>query len=216
MTIILLFTSRPGAGANTIAVNLATGLIRHSYRVLLSGACENPGLGSWLEGPEDGQTGLLKKNPGLKWRRQLKAVALDEVVNEGCDIFIYIMGKGLEPLKYWASHRILTICTIEAGKVDFNNIIILDENIRHFSGGAKRLDLVVSNKVQPGEWNQNSNFIFELAEHLGWDRMADPIPYCEAIHDLSLDNKSIWDLPSQYRNRQDAFQRLVERVLELI
>ncbi|HWP95690.1 MAG TPA: hypothetical protein VN426_02490 [Syntrophomonadaceae bacterium] len=215
MRIIFLLASQTGTGVNTIAVNLASGLARSSYRVLLSGACVDPGLIAWLEGPGNDQAELLKKFSGLEWRRKFELADLETTFDHLYDYLIYIPGKDKEHLGSMIKHQALTICVIDAGKDDADSIISMDEKFRRLCGGTKGFDLLVSNKVRPGEWDKSSTLIFDLAGQLGWDKLADPIPYCEAIHDLAMENKSVWDLPSQYSNRQEAFQRLVQRVVEL-
>ncbi len=43
--------------------------------------------------------------------------------------------------------------------------------------------------------------------------MADPIPYCERIHDLPLCNQTVWSLKQE--NIKDAFDRLLEIVVKI-
>jgi len=68
-------------------------------------------------------------------------------------------------------------------------------------------------QIHSGEWAVNSQRLFKLAEAFGDDKIADYLPHCERIHDLSLQKWSVWDLPQPAII--DAFDRMVERVLQL-
>jgi hypothetical protein len=48
------------------------------------------------------------------------------------------------------------------------------------------------------------------AHYFGYERIADPIPHCERLHDLSLEGHTVWEISQE--NLQDAFLRLIQVV----
>jgi hypothetical protein len=73
--------------------------------------------------------------------------------------------------------------------------------------------LVVLNKVNTKEWRNNTESFSLLADYFGYERISDPIPHCERIHDLPVDGRTVWELAQ--KNLHDAFMRLTEAVESL-
>lgn len=204
----IFISPRPGSGVNTVAVNLAVGLTRMKFSVCL--VSSNEKLSEWLTGPEGSQRTLLARNPDLTWVYQTHA-------NIDCpaDYLFYIPATPEEVAKALKNRRdALIFCIMDLGDdlLSINNINQYVANMDEISRG---IDLFIPNKVKPGEWEKSSAFLMELASQFGYERIADTLPYCEAIHDLAKERQSVWDLPDNYSNRKAAFQRLAENVLEL-
>jgi hypothetical protein len=212
---LLLLSPQTGAGVNVIAVNLAIGLTRYDHLVLLGSADQLPVLTTWLEYPGNYQNTLLGRHPNLKWQQQLEMSEYENINGKPMDYLVYITGEEEKTLEVWKKYRPLVLCIVDAGKDNMGGITSIDKRFRSYSTEWHGIDLVIPNKARPGEWEKSSRLLSDLAQLLGWERLADPIPYCEAIHDLPLGHKSVWDLPMQYSNRQEAFQRLVEKVMGL-
>lgn len=211
MNNIILLSPLPGAGVNTIAVNLGIGLTHCAYKVcLLSGYAR---LSDWLSSPGNKPGSLLERNPEFSWHKPSEEYSFQKVlfnyqlyVPETRDLLTEFVGK----------YTTLILCVIDDNQANLPEILAINQYVRSIRQDTRGVDLVIPNKIKPGEWSDNSQLIFELAEDLGWEKVADPIPYCEALHDLPKENQSVWDLPAQYKNRQAAFRSLVDRVLEMI
>lgn len=212
---LLLMSLHPGAGVNTIAANLAIGLARLDYHVLLGSTQPYSTLADWLEGSQHTRPGLLLNYPRLIWAKQVAASEITTRTTEPYDYSLYIIAKNEVVIETWIDDASRVVCVVNVEEDNTMGVIALDQEIRQQSGNVRGVDLVVLNKVLPGEWEKSSGMMLDLGQHLGWEKVADPIPFCEAIHDLPRQNQSVWELPSQYSNRKEAFQRLVETVVGL-
>lgn len=213
MKIITILSSTPGCGKTTMAVNLASGLARQSYTVLLIGLEDDSLLHQWTE---IASTDFLKPEKSCFdvdiLFNQFGQLDLGE--HPGYDYIIIDAGS---PNKTWESvlrNTGLIIGCIEAGTGDVSLLANLDNYILDLTNQDKRIDLVVPYKARTAEWDNNFKQFSELAEYFGESRVADMIPFCEAIHDLPQEKKSVWDLPPQYSNRQRAFKQLLDRLLD--
>lgn len=200
---LIILSSRPGAGVNTIAVNLAVGLARLNYRVYVVTMCEQ--IVQWLTSSNI-QTALPDGNPGF--------IVQEQWPDQEADYLLYIPQTKEDISKILQHWPYLVLCVIDEGKDDLKELVSLNHYLQNILDKSKGIDVIVPNKIKPGDW-ESIKFIDNLAQEFGWDQIADSIPFCEAIHDLSKENKSVWDLPKQYSNRQAAFLSLVEKVVEL-
>jgi len=211
---IVLLATRPGAGVHTIALNLGIGLTHFQKKVFLASDCVR--LADWLNSPGHRENSLLDRNPAFSWQL-LSDHNYDEAIASGSlDYRLYLQHGKNWPAGFPSQDRILALCVIDVSKADLPGIMALNQYLQEVRPDGRGIDLLVPNKVKPGEWSENSQLIFDLAEDLGWEKIADPIPHCEALHDLPKEHTSVWELPAQYNNRRAAFQRLVDRVLEMI
>lgn len=214
MVNIVLLAPRPGAGVNTIALNLGIGLSHFKNKVLLTSNYAS--LADWLGGSGNKESSLLQRNPAFSWRSLSdNNASVSQDIASGMDYCLYV-----PPHKDWLAgflnkYPALVLSVIDGNQANLPEIMALNLYLKEIRPDGRGMDLVVPNKVKPGEWSENSRLIFDLAEDLGWDKIADPIPHCEALHDLPREHMSVWELPPQYKNRRAAFQSLVDRVLEL-
>lgn len=200
---LIILSSRPGAGVNTIAVNLAVGLARQNYRVHVVTMCEQ--IVQWLTSSNI-QTALPDGNPGL--------IVRDQWPDQEAEYILYIPQTNEDISKILQHWPYLILCVVDGAKDDLKGLVSLNYYLQSILEKSKGIDLIIPNKIKPGDWD-SMKFIDNLAQEFGWDQIADSIPFCEAIHDLLKENKSVWDLPKQYSNRQAAFLSLVEKVIEL-
>lgn len=209
---ILLISARPGAGVMTIAVNLATGLARCGSQVLISSFQSNPTFTTWLQGSRESANGLLECYANLKLVEWPEFLAGESNLEKSYDYWLGICGGDLEKIARWKGKELQVLCIFDAVKDASEEIITIERKMRQLSRELIGIDLLVPNKVHPGEWKKSSDLILDLSNQLGWEKVADPIPFCEAIHDLPKERKSVWELPDYYNNRKQAFQSLLERV----
>ena len=209
---ILLISARPGAGVMTISVNLATGLARCGSQVLISSFPSNPTFTTWLQGSQNGANGLLERYANLKLVEWPEFLEGESDLEKSYDYWLGICGGDLEKAARWKGKEVQVFCIFDAVENSSEEVITIERKLRQLSEELIGIDLLVPNKVHPGEWKKSSGLILDLSNQLGWEKVADPIPFCEAIHDLPKERKSVWELPDYYNNRKQAFQRLLERV----
>ncbi|MEA1962093.1 MAG: hypothetical protein U9N81_12650 [Bacillota bacterium] len=89
----------------------------------------------------------------------------------------------------------------------------LQKELEVHSNGKRGINLVLPTKINTNEWESNTNNLFAIGDYFGYERIADLLPFCERIHDLPKDGKTVWQL--RQKNIQDAFNRLLERVEDL-
>lgn len=210
---IVLLAPQTAAGVSTIALNLGIGLTHLNNRVILASA--NARLFEWLNSPGSREDSLLDRNQGLIWQPLSESNILKEIQDKEAEYSLYAA-----PDRDWldvflSRNSALVFCVFDTNNADISAIMGLNQYLHKIRPDKQGIDLIVPNKVKPGEWSGNSQIIFDLAECLGWEAIADPIPHCEALHDLPKEHMSVWELPPQYSNRRNAFQSLVERVLEM-
>lgn len=212
MEIITILSPTPGCGKTTLAVNLASGLYHQGFKVLLITPAENPVMQQW-----SGITATTGLTP------QKSYLPIDIVFSYSNDLdfkqfaeYDYIIVDAGNRKETWNTAIIntgLILCAIEAGTGDVPLLISLDHYIMDITNQDKSIDLIIPYKARAAEWEHNFRQFSELVEHFGEQRIANMIPFCEAIHDLPLEKKSVWDLPPRYRNRQAAFEQLLDRLL---
>lgn len=207
MKSFLLFSPQPRAGVGTVAVNLATALGEAGYKVLLAGTDANTRCRQWLDT-------LLERHPNLSWHAvpRLDDLQLDD---ERRTDYLLVMAGNIEDargLPRGMPFRV--ICIIAGTEHSCEDIVGLDLQLRQITPTSRGIDLLVHNMVHSGEWEESGRLLLCLGEKWGWEKIADPLPHCEAIHDLPLEGKTVWELPPQYSNRRAAFQSLVDQVLQ--
>lgn len=221
--IIAVLSTRPGAGQTTITVNLVSALVRNGNRVLIAEKDENPKLKAWLgidqgthtNSPAQDQIGsvIAITRLGSDFWTMGDAQTIPAAFDSAYD-YIFLVPVSLSSCKILLrlSDHVMVCCDLS--QVDAAaQVISLDQNISDLPHGARQISLVVLNKVNTKEWHHNADHFSALANYFGYERIADPIPHCERIHDLPLDGHTVWDLSQE--NLQDAFRRLTEAVLTL-
>jgi len=211
---ILIISSHPGAGQTTLAVNLGSGLVRKGYRVMIAASRGNHKLHDYLDS-------LHRENAMEKAREDeesvqipsLEIMAMGLPMEKDADYMLLVPEEDAECETLIGEYDHLLVC------IDFNR----EEEGEKTAGWEEILlskpeenggiTLIVPNKMNSKEWEHNSQELFALAEHFGPERIADPIPACERVHDLPRLGKTVWQI--QRQNLQEAFDRLIETVENL-
>jgi cellulose biosynthesis protein BcsQ len=225
MKAITLVSTFPGCGQTTIAVNLAAALAEQGKQVLIVSLGDNEKLIRWLDINEGKGEGLDFVKSDMIYHSRRGADLL--VLNSSDDISSGSVSSDLKHLDYDflfllpASEKdcpfvnnlsdYVLVCTDLSHSDEVEAIISLSQL---FSDSQKSsLSLIVPNKINTKEWEHNSEQLFALADYFGYEKIADPIPFCERVHDLPLTGKTVWEINRE--NLKDAFNSLVEKVKEL-
>jgi cellulose biosynthesis protein BcsQ len=227
LKIITIVSVRPGAGQTSITVNLASGLARQKYRVLIIGMGKNNKLYNWLGVKPQGIAVPSNKHvlgkPILTSR--INADLLAQPVDKA-DIVKILKKKDLDYhylfllpaskedcslLGGLSDH--LVACTNLSQPAELEDLKALDNLWHNRAGKTRSISLLVLNKINTREWEHNQHKIDALTSYFGYEIIADPIHYCERIHDLPSAGRTIWELSQQ--NLQRAYMKLVDSVKQL-
>lgn len=218
---LALLSAHPGTGKTSIAVNLAAALVRNGKRCLLVETDPDSPVFPWLSLEPPGDGGYNKTMPTKIKDVEIYTPASPGEISdklESFDRFDYIFLEAhrtadIEVMARSADHCIAVSDLGVENEVAL--LIDLDRQVRAASDQKKSIRLIILTKIVPGEWEQSSAALFKLAEYFEPEQIADPIPRCQAIADLPLTGLTVWDLPDEYRNRKDAFARLLESIQTL-
>lgn len=225
MKVITIVSQRSGCGQITLAVNLAGGLTRQGYRVMIADTGCNGKLNHWLgvlgeqDDIEKGHTSqenhklpIFQTRMGIDllryngWQPPLISLLESSVY----DYVIFIPASEQECLLMTDCAAYVIVCTDLGHANEVEEIQKIEQKLL---AGKSCRNLIVPNKINTKEWEKNSRQLFALAEYCGYENIADPIPYCERIHDLPLSNQTVWSLKQE--NIKDAFDRLLEIVIKI-
>lgn len=227
LKILSIVSIHPGSGQTTIAINLASGLVRNGYRVLLIvNMNSNDKPGKWLgidrdqHGSPDNQ--ILTSRMGVDLLNMnscsedtgAKNVLAARLKGLDYDYVLFLPAYQSDSCLLNGICDYLIACTDLSHSNTVAEIISLENDFNDLTQPANRISLLVLNKINTKEWEHNSQQLFALDDYLGYERIADPIPYCERIHDLPLDGRTVWELSQQ--NLKDAFASLLETVEKLL
>jgi len=210
---IVFISPRPATGKTTVMINVGAGLCRQGKRVLLFPRANDGLCYEWLQIPRPAG------HPPIFHHDAIGVDIWQDPTPPTNDIGHYdyhlleLGNTDINPEKVNAGG--VFICCIDIGSAEVTSVKELDDRLHQWTGGQKNIDLIVPGMAKAGEWENNSRQLFSLVDVLGEERVADFIPYCEAIHDLPLLKQHVWMLPEHYRNRKDAFKRLLDRVEQL-
>lgn len=221
MLILAVLSPVPRSGKTTILVNLAVGLQRKQHRVLIASGQNDSVIRNWLNPMNQVEIapGFAIEGSALGVDFFIKPdhdsyLTYPDILKDSYDYILLDAGSDQNILGSEIMGSDIIIACVEAGASN-NHILELENRLRELSNGSRGIELVVPAKARMGEWERNVEHLMALTEHFGADRIADFIPFCEAIHDLPRENKAVWDLPEHYGNRKQAFDRLVDNVLKL-
>jgi hypothetical protein len=206
---VLFVSPLPGAGKTTVIINLGTALQQTGAKILWVNWKKDIIFNNWLM--------LPAPTPGTSiiYTTHLGPDALVGPVLPPHDFladyhYILIEANYIDLAQLSTLLKIdMVCCCFQTIQNSPNELTTLQKNL---TADYKNVDLFIPCQTPPGEWELTSSVLMNLSEHLGWEKIADPLPYCEAIHDLPSLHASLWDLPSQYRNRQEAFRSLLQHI----
>jgi len=192
----MIISNRPACGQTTVAVNLASGLSRKGYRVLIGDTGNNEKLRHWL-GIDRQDTGTKAAKPYLE-DKQAKifssrlGIDLLELRLKPEDYAAADYSPNLEKLAYdyllltpassedcqWLSAMAdaLIVCNDLAAAYELEELKTLEELWRASRINAVGIDLILPNKINTKEWEHNIEQLSILADYFGFEHIADPIP----------------------------------------
>ncbi|MEQ8201734.1 MAG: ParA family protein [Syntrophomonadaceae bacterium] len=229
MKVMTIINSHAGSGQTTVTVNLATGLLARGRRVLIVDVGGNEKLRAWLgvvaplTGISDSDSGDLITSTRLGVdllslggceAGQPTADTFTSFIEGAAYEYVLVLPASLESLKPLTGFPSkLAVCTDLEHPDELGQILALQQSLSGGIDDLRPIDLIIPNKINTKEWDHNSQQLFALGDHFGYEVLADPIPHCERIHDLPLTGRTAWEL--QQENLKSAFARLVETVEEL-
>jgi cellulose biosynthesis protein BcsQ len=230
MKTIVILSTHEKAAKTTLAINLGAAWQQQDKKVILYSIPYNPKLEEWLLIDQAAKTSKHKKPDELPiinssmgidyidrpFERvadlRTKQLAIQEaLINLKYDYFIII--SAISPIELEIARQAdLIIATSYLDNADeVEEIMALDKTLKHNNTDLIHgIDLMVPIKVDPAEWNKNSQRLLALGDYLGYENMANMIPACERIHDLSKDGKTVWDLSQN--NIKNAFRELLKQI----
>ncbi|WP_157049017.1 ParA family protein [Syntrophomonas palmitatica] len=211
---IAFISPGPGTGKTTAMINIGAGLHLQGKRVLLSPHMDDALFDSWLFDSASNyeSTVYYHDKIGVSVMGDYRLGIPNQ--EKDYDYHLTEFGNNEVELAEISTFTII-VCCVKAGNINRDNLIVMEQNLRKLSVGQRGIDLIIPGMAHAGEWENNSRQLFRLADMFGEDRIADFIPYCEAIHDLPLLKQHVWMLPDHYRNRKEAFKRLLDRIVSI-
>lgn len=228
MKTMAIVSSHPGAGQTTLVVNLASGLVQKGYRILIGAIGDNQKLYTYLgiEGKHESVSVFQNTQNHIIIASRLGVdllsfkSMLDEVTEPPMllpflgytdyDYLLLIPATKTDCNLLGNQFEHLLVCIDFSCVKEVEELIALEKYLQDSSGKMKAISLIIPNKMNSKEWANNSQQLFALADYFGTERISDPIPSCERLHDLPQLGRTVWQLNQQ--NLQDAFRRLVEAV----
>ncbi|MEQ8236412.1 MAG: ParA family protein [Syntrophomonadaceae bacterium] len=228
MKTIAVVSAHPGSGQTTIVVNLASGLVRKGGHVLIVDPSNNQKLRRWLglqpkadqgsastgaasigeSNIEHSQLGIdlmsFSCNPAGRSENVDNQLALDIGAYEY--ILLHPSNKGDVDILSRIPAALL-VCTDLKHDNELEELKGVELCWQESGGRTDSINLIVPNKINTKEWEHNTEQLFAMADYFGFEKIADPIPHCERVHDLPLDGRTVWDLSQE--NLREAFLRLV-------
>lgn len=197
MKVVAVIAKHPSSGQTSVLVNLASGLVRQGYRVLIGELGKSKRLRNWLGLNWDGNTivdGNIPDNGKIETRILSSQLGIDllPLVVEPDGQKTPMRLNWLQELDYDflllhpASREYYKLSDITAASViictdlshdnELEELQALEECLRGL-GNDNGIDLVLPNKINTKEWDHNSQILFTLADYFGYEKIADPIPH---------------------------------------
>ena len=215
---ILIVSSNPGAGQTTLTVNLGSGLAGKGYRVMIAAAAGNRKLHDYLanlhrEGSEERERAGSKISLALSLESSDLKLGMPIEGEAAMDYILMTPEQQSECEAIIGTCDHVLVCIDFSGDDEIKKLIKWEQESSGWPVENPGISLIVPNKMNSKEWEHNSKELFALTDYFGIERIADPIPACERVHDLFRLGKTVWQIDRQ--NLQDAFDRLLETVENL-
>lgn len=231
MKTIAVVSAHPGSGQTTILVNLASGLVRKGCQVLVVDPSNNKKLRHWLglqskpvQGSASTEPAMIGKSIIEHSRLGFDLMSFSSNPEGRCENLDNRLVMEIGTYEYTLLHpsskgdvdilscipAALLVCTDLKNDNELEEIKKVELCWQESGGQSDSITLIVPNKINTKEWEHNTEQLFAIADHFGFEKIADPIPHCERVHDLPLDGRTVWDLSQE--NLREAFLRLVSAV----
>jgi hypothetical protein len=193
LKVIWVISQYPGSGQITVAVNLASGLVRKGYRVAVGDFGHSNKLSNWLgisraqdQAPDLQETAnfmgsnILSTRIGIDWLNmstgpESSQEALVKLLPVEYD---YLLLSAIqEDFKLLKSLPGLVIaCTDLSHDNELAELQELDKCLQITTGKTNNIDLILPNKINAKEWDHNSKQLFTLGDYFGYETIADLVP----------------------------------------
>ncbi len=187
MKVISVISKHQGNGQTTVTVNLASGLARQGYQVLIADLGTGNKLCNWLTSQNPNRINidnqvftsplgmdLFKIEPGTSQKIEECLTDLEKYD------YGYLLLQPASEEECRLANNIADV-TITLTDLSHDNELkelqTLEYYLQNLPGKANGIDLILPNKINTKEWEHNSQRLFALAEYFGYERIADPIPH---------------------------------------
>lgn len=177
MKVISVISKYPGNGQTTVTVNLAAGLLRKGYRVLIGDWGNNEKLRKWLgitRQPDHGRSKIVSSRLGIDILTVENLLDLSKLEYDYL-LFQPASNEDCRLLNNVAD--VVIACTDFSHANELKELQALESNLQNLEGKVDNISLVLPNKINTKEWEHNSQQLFALADYFGFERIADPIPH---------------------------------------
>ncbi len=195
---LFLLSAQKASGQTTIAYNLTAAMQQEGKNVRIVSLFENSRLESWHKPEWLASLHNLPQDCDALWilTGQMNPAQVKAFTDEHCP----------------AAECRYFICTTLEEADDADQIAAYTAEFEQAFG--RKPDLIIPNKLKAHEWENNSRQLLALGEVCGYEKITDLLPECSRIHELPLDQKTVWEVPvDQIRL---AFQKLLEQIKELL
>ena len=198
MKVVAVIAKHPGSGQTTVLVNLASGLVRKGYRVLIGELGKSEKLHKWLGTSQEQiqvvdinipttanniKTAISSSRLGIdllpllvepnSQKTPMYLTCLEELDYD----FLLLHPAGNEYYNFAGTPAATTIvCTDLCHDNELEELQGLEECLQSL-GNDNGIDLILPNKINTKEWEQNTQQLFTLADYFGYEKIADPIPH---------------------------------------
>ncbi|MBC7075566.1 MAG: hypothetical protein H5T98_05770 [Syntrophomonadaceae bacterium] len=184
MKTIALMSTDPKTGKTTVAVNLAFGLMKAGHKVLIWNLSKDDFLYRWLDINKESLTGdnaihTITNRMGFdvlvggEFSNNLKEYISQ--ISTDYDYLLLDTDTGPESLNAAKLADIVIVCT-DLSPEDPENLAVLDRKLQDMTSGQAGINLVVPCKIKVGEWENNTKQLIDIADRIGYEKIADLIP----------------------------------------
>ncbi len=197
MKIIAVISKHPGSGQITVEVNLACGLARQGYRVLIGYLGQSKKLTDWL-GVKQKQNRAPDSQPAEDnngadiLSSELRIDLLNMMARaENClespvnlpaldkldyDYLFLHSESSADFKKMKIKADVVIACTDLSHDNELQEFQALEECLHISTGKANSIDFILPNKINTKEWQHNSEQLFALSDYFGYEKICDPVP----------------------------------------
>ncbi len=223
---LFFIAAQDASGQTTIACNLGAAMKEQGRKPLVVSLYENQRLLFWNDIPsvscppaENRETivpgkGKLPDFLIFPFEKESSFARLPKILSTlAYDCFLILTGNTFAHFPASLPETIppkshFLLCTTLENPDDSH--IIQDFLLTFRQKTGREIDLLIPNKLQVREWENNSRQLMELGEELGYEKMVDMLPECSRIRELPLDHKTVWEVPVD--QMRFAFTKLLEQI----
>ncbi|HHV15530.1 MAG TPA: hypothetical protein GXX58_03015 [Gelria sp.] len=185
MKVVAVIAKHPGSGQTTVLVNLASGLVHQGYQVLIGELGKSKKLRNWLGITSEQNQATGMNIPVTPILSSLLGIDLLPLVSEPDyltdlqeqDYDFLLLHPASNEYYNFADTPVAStiICTDLSHDNELDELQTLEKCLQ--SLGNDGIDLILPNKINTKEWEQNTQQLFTLADYFGYEKIADPIPH---------------------------------------